>query len=532
MSKEHTGRLNIINRDAYPQFQPSPLTHYRVKTRIKSLRFVRISPDAEYKILKKKGLNIDITNPKIYSTGNKKPMDGIFSPLFGADTTQDSPIYACDCRELTGAINQGRICSKCKTECRTIESDLRLYGTIDIYPFHILTFHGYNAFCKLLKPKVVKEIITSSMKIDRKGHVIHGDLPTLLDLYDNYEEEYEDKIGLPKDIVFMSKIPVYTPMLRPLIRFGTATMSILEVNKNFMSIVTSRNSIKTAPLIQGLNRSVEIQKTLNQIQQDYLSVIQHVIEQLSGKKGAFRQSLVAGRVDNSARLVISLGTDLMAHEVDLPYQTVMTILEDEIAHYLAVIDDIPISKAISLVEENVCTMNPKFVKIIKQMLKKDFGCWTLVNRNPTISESGVMYHRIRKIHEDPTDMTMHLAQDVLGLYVADFDGDQTTAVLSKNTTYHAIFMPMVPTYAFIDRANGRFNRAMEFKKDYAAIISVAYDIDRLYDRYLTDPDADSYEALKSLGLVPEMSDVSSELTRQMIDGRIKGHFKDRFGPDL
>lgn len=413
------GRLNIVNRDTYKQFLPSPLTEYRVKTRIKSLRFERISPDAEYKIMKKKGLNIDITNPKIYSTGNQKPIDGIFSPKFGADTTQDSPIYTCDCRELTGAANRGRICPKCGTECRTIDSDLRLYGTIDIYPYHILTFHGYHAFAKILKEDKLKEIITSQMRINRNGHVVKGDIPTIMDLYDDYEDKYEDKIKLPKDIVFMSKIPVYSSTLRPLIRFG-ATMTIFEVNKNFMSIVTSRNALKTAPLIRNLHRSVEIQRTLNQIQDDYLKVTAFVIERCSGKKGVFRQLLTAGRVDNSARLVITLGTDLMAHEVDMPYQTIMLICEDHIARYLSVMDEIPLSKAISAVEANMNEPNQKFIKIINQLLKRGHGLWTLINRNPTISESGILYMRVRKIHEDLTDMTLHLPPDVLALLAADF----------------------------------------------------------------------------------------------------------------
>ena len=94
-------------------------------------------------------------------------------------------------------------------------------------------------------------------------------------------------------------------------------------------------------------------------------------------------------------------------------------------------------------------------------------------------------------------------------------------------------MPMVPTYAFIDRANGKFNRAMDFKKDYAAIISAAYDIDRKYDQYLTDPDADSYEALRSVGIDTSSSsedviEQRNKLIRDIMDGKITGSFGERF----
>lgn len=61
-------------------------------------------------------------------------------------------------------------------------------------------------------------------------------------------------------------------------------------------------------------------------------------------------------------------------------------------------------------------------------------------------------------------------------------------------------MPMVPTYAFIDRATGYFNTAMNFKKDYAAILSFIYDLDRAIDNFLTDPESDSYTKMKELGI--------------------------------
>ena len=123
----HATRLNIVNRDTYPLFVPSPIETYPTKTRVKSLRFRRVSPDEKYERLKKRGLNIDINNPEITVNG-KKPMDGIFSPLFGADSTQDAPIFTCDCHRLTGGSNVGRVCPDCGTTVRTIEADLRITG--------------------------------------------------------------------------------------------------------------------------------------------------------------------------------------------------------------------------------------------------------------------------------------------------------------------------------------------------------------------------------------------------------------------
>lgn len=170
------GRLNIVNRDTYPLFVPSPIEYYPTTTRVKSLRFKKVSPDEKYERLKKKGLNIDICNSEITVNG-KKPMDGIFSPLFGADSTQDTPIFTCDCHKLTGGANVGRVCPDCGTTVRTIEADLRIMGHIDIAPYHVLTFHGYQAFKKIFKN--MDEVITTTRRINKAGKVIDNGIPTM-----------------------------------------------------------------------------------------------------------------------------------------------------------------------------------------------------------------------------------------------------------------------------------------------------------------------------------------------------------------
>ena len=106
------GRLNIVNRNKYKTFQNSPIIPFKTDRRLKAVKLERICHDEVYADLKAKGLQIDITNPEILVNG-KRPIDGIFSPLFGADTTQDIPIYSCDCRKLTGGTNLGRICPEC-----------------------------------------------------------------------------------------------------------------------------------------------------------------------------------------------------------------------------------------------------------------------------------------------------------------------------------------------------------------------------------------------------------------------------------
>lgn len=524
------GKINIINREEYGTFKPSPRAHYLTKTKINRTKVRMIDHEKVYKALAKQGNLVDVTSSEIYINGNQRPINGIFSPMFGADATQDTPIYSCDCGKLSGGANRGKTCPECGTECRSVDADLRTTMYIDIAPFHILTYHGYNAFCKIFKN--FNTVLNSVKKINAKGKIIDDGIPTIMSLYEDYDEKYKPLTGLKKGYAFTSKIPVYSARLRPLMHQGVG-MTILDVNKYYLSAVKTRNILKTSPQFANFKHDIEIQKTLNQIQQDFLGVIGEVLDQIAGKKGAFRIMLASGRVDNSSRMVITLGTDLMAHEVDIPYQTMMVLYEEEIANYLSKLDGIPISKAISLVKENQQYRNDKFVKIINQFLRSGYGVWALINRNPTISESGILYVRVRKIHEDTTDMSMHMPPDILGLLAADFDGDQLTFIAVKSYNYHRLFMTMCPSYSFIDRADGKVNGAMDFKKDYSGLISAAWDIDTKYDRYLNNPEADTYETLKSLGLDTVTNDesrlVRDKLARDITNGAIKGSFAQRYG---
>lgn len=417
---ETTHTINIVNRDDYPLFVPTPVEHFKVKRRITGVEVQKISFDEMYENLKAEGRQVDIRSPELFVDG-RKPMDGIFSPLFGADSTKDTPVYTCDCGELTGGSNKGRLCKKCNSTCRTIEADLRNVMFIDIAPYHILTDLGMAAMRRAL-PKTLKEVLTSTRRIGRSGAVVKSDLPTIMDLYDDYDILYRAKAKEEKKYAFCSKIPVYTSRLRPLIQ-DRSRLSILDVNKNYLSIVSCAQIIRDETIIPGPKSEIKIQKTLNEIQRNFNEIMGIVDSQINKKKGVVRHALASGSLDYSFRLVITLGPDLMANEIDVPYHTMMVGCEEEIVRRLVDMDDIPVGKAIAKVEKHILHPHPKFVKIINMILRSGVGIWTLVNRNPTISKYGIGYFRIRKIHDDPDDFTLHLPVDVLHGFGADFSKD-------------------------------------------------------------------------------------------------------------
>ena len=153
--------------------------------------------------------------------------------------------------------------------------------------------------------------------------------------------------------------------------------------------------------------------------QEGVSVIDHVLDQLGGKSGVIRRLGASGRFDYSSRMVISLGQDLRPYEVDIPYQTAMILFEEELVNRLRRWDDISTAEALAYFRKAQYYRDPKMVHIIKQFLNEGDGQWCIINRNPTINEQGILYVKIRKIHETYNNYTLRIPVDILAGLGAD-----------------------------------------------------------------------------------------------------------------
>lgn len=113
-------------------------------------------------------------------------------------------------------------------------------------------------------------------------------------------------------------------------------------------------------------------------------------------------------------------------------------------------------------------------------------------------------------------------------------GDQLTIYMPKDSEFHKYFLTMCPTYTFIDRANGKYNEAMAFKREYVALIACGWEDDKLYDRYLTSPNEENYNLLVDHGIISgEDTEYSkekkAELMKFMAENIDKKHpFRERY----
>lgn len=80
------------------------------------------------------------------------------------------------------------------------------------------------------------------------------------------------------------------------------------------------------------------------------------------------------------------------------------------------------------------------------------------------------------------------------------DGDQLTIAAVKDKRLRKCFKCFIPTYMFIDRATGQFDPDMDFKKDYAAVLSSLWTMDTKISEYLSDPSETTELDLRELGI--------------------------------
>lgn len=76
-------------------------------------------------------------------------------------------------------------------------------------------------------------------------------------------------------------------------------------------------------------------------------------------------------------------------------------------------------------------------------------------------------------------------------------------------------MTMCPTYAYINRTDGKFNPDMGFKRENAAIAAVLWDIAECYRQYLENPEADKYDLLIKTGMLYGGNEADAELALEL-----------------
>jgi DNA-directed RNA polymerase subunit beta' len=234
--------------------------------------------------------------------------------------------------------------------------------------------------------------------------------------------------------MFMTRIPVIPPALRPMVALEGGRHATSDVNDLYRRVINRNNRLKKlldikAPEVILRNEKRILQEAVdalldNSIRKSGASggaltpaqrrPLKSLADYLKGKQGYFRQNLLGKRVDYSGRSVIVVGPDLELDECGLPKHMALElfrpfVIEGLLSRELA----FNIRGAGRLIEDGV----PEVWEILEEAI---MGKYVLLNRAPTLHRQGIQAFRPRLIEGD----AIQLHPLVCPAFNADFDGDQ------------------------------------------------------------------------------------------------------------
>jgi DNA-directed RNA polymerase subunit beta' len=242
------------------------------------------------------------------------------------------------------------------------------------------------------------------------------------------------KSGTRPEWMFMTRIPVIPPALRPMVPLDGGRYATSDVNDLYRRVINRNNRLKKLKEISAPDVILRNEKRILQEAVDALidNSIRHgsaisagvnqaqrrplksLADNLKGKRGLFRQNLLGKRVDYSGRSVIVVGPELKMHECGLPKHmalelfkpfVISELLKKELAYN--------IRGASRLIDDGI----PEVWAILEDIIKNKY---VLLNRAPTLHRLGIQ--AFKPVLIEGNAIQVHPL--VCSAFNADFDGDQ------------------------------------------------------------------------------------------------------------
>ncbi len=242
------------------------------------------------------------------------------------------------------------------------------------------------------------------------------------------------RAGVRPEWMFMTRVPVTPPALRPMVALESGRHATSDVNDLYRRVINRNNRLLklrdiNAPEVILRNEKRILQEAVDALLDNSIRrgnsayspgsaaqkrPLKSLSDYLKGKQGYFRSNLLGKRVDYSGRSVIVVGPDLELDQCGLPKHMALELfrpfilsklIERELAHN--------IRGAGRLVEEGI----PEVWGILEEVID---GKYVLLNRAPTLHRQGIQAFRPRLIEGN----AIQLHPLVCPAFNADFDGDQ------------------------------------------------------------------------------------------------------------
>ncbi|OGG53627.1 DNA-directed RNA polymerase subunit beta' [Candidatus Kaiserbacteria bacterium RIFCSPLOWO2_12_FULL_53_8] len=240
------------------------------------------------------------------------------------------------------------------------------------------------------------------------------------------------RAGVRPEWMFMTRLPVVPPALRPMVALEGGRHASSDLNDLYRRVINRNNRLKRLLAIKAPEVILRNEKRILQEAVDALldnsmrrgagvlgilggrrRALKSLADYLKGKHGYLRQNLLGKRVDYSGRSVIVVGPDLALDECGLPKHMVLElfrpfVIQGLLARELAY----NIRGAGRLIEDEA----PEVWPILEEAIKDKY---VLLNRAPTLHRQSIQAFRPVLIEGD----AIQVHPLVCPAYNADFDGD-------------------------------------------------------------------------------------------------------------
>lgn len=354
------------------------------------------------------GKGFPIKNQKSFDSKFKKFDDGIHSIKFGTSWEDENAFkerYTCQCGYRKGSVYEHEICPECGTEVGYVDVDLGKHGWIVMKnKFKVINPAMFALLRKFIGKTALDKMLSFTKELDEDGHFIEstaakdkyvsigltGFREKLFEILEYYRPKREKKDAyyweiLKKwDCIFVSAIPVYSNVLRP-ITTSPSEYHYTKAEQAFNVITGCVNKLNTYSTDIDESDVAAINELLYKIQQKVLDVDELTFKMMDKKTGHIHDGIFGGRMDFSARDVIVPDPTLRANEIKLSYLAVLELYKLEICNMITKINNCSYTAALKYWFDGHIKFNNFVYEIMIHLMNKTkYGMMCLINRNPKL----------------------------------------------------------------------------------------------------------------------------------------------------
>ena len=364
--------------------------------------------------------------------------EGLFSEqIFGPVKN-----YTCQCGTYFGVSKSGGQCEICKVDVTNSDERRTRFAKI-ILPMPVVNPLFYDLLVDL-GGKTLKSALDDLMRQEKSVLymdgidnivTVHGDkLPPGTKVWEKTEaiqklvedianqlskEGYEEWKMIKDNIdnLFLSKIIVLPPDLRPTSKSSGNRQLMDKINRYYVQILTKKDIMKETTI------NIKIDKNMyytyfKQLQGVVNELYDQILAKMAKKEGLIRGNILGKRIDFSGRAVITPDPTLNLDECVLPYLMILEIFKLPIAKRIIELGKFKLlNKAIDFVDRCIDTQSPVLFNVCKEMVKNEI---CILNRQPSLHRLGMLGFKVKT----SLDQVIKIHPLVCTPFNADFDGDQ------------------------------------------------------------------------------------------------------------